>query len=124
MSKDNVHSDSENSQSKESHVQDEDYWELEISDEQKVCCLLDCQDCVFYINSSNILLQRILEEKLASAQKQFQIFNSNQKNQKVYYKFDITNVQIADVIRHIKDIDEKTADLAIQSCKGNEVEIL
>ena len=56
MSKDNVHSDSENSQSKESHVQDEDYWELEISDEQKVCCLLDCWDCVFYINSSNILL--------------------------------------------------------------------
>lgn len=75
----------------------------------------------FYLYGSNILLQRILEEKLASAQKQFQIFNSNQKNQKVYYTFDFINVQIADVIRHIKDIDEKTADLAIQSCKGNEV---
>lgn len=75
----------------------------------------------FYLHGSNILLQRILEEKLASAQKQFQIFNSNQKNQKVYYTFDFINVQIADVIRHIKDIDEKTADLAIQSCKGNEV---
>lgn len=47
MSEENIHSDSENLQSKESQVQDEDYWELEISDEQKVCCLLDCWEYIF-----------------------------------------------------------------------------
>ena len=33
-------------------------------------------------------------------------------------------MQIHDVLSHIKDIDEKAAELAIDSCHGNEVSVL
>lgn len=54
-------------------------------------------------------------------QKQFKVFNSNQRSQKVSDRPLFLNPSIRDVLSHIKDIDEKTAELAIDSCHGNEV---
>lgn len=70
---------------------------------------------------TNRCVQKILEEKLALAQKQFSVFNSNQKNQKVELLVVVSFLQIEDVKKRIKDVDDKAADIAIKSCYGNEV---
>lgn len=55
--------------------------------------------------------QRLLViKRLEEYQQQFRSFNKNQESQK-----------IRDVLNRIKDIDEKTAKLAIESCRNNEL---
>ncbi|KNB45041.1 MYB family protein [Blastocystis sp. subtype 4] len=55
--------------------------------------------------------QRLLViKRLEEYQQQFRSFNKNQEGQKV-----------RDVLNRIKDIDEKTAKLAIESCRNNEL---
>ena len=63
-----------------------------------------------------------MKNKLSTFQSQFKVYNDNQKRQKVfYYYLNYNLIQIADVLTHLPEIGENAAQLAIDSCKNNEV---